>query len=190
MKIRLGYACVPVTIDETSSHTITYTNYKRLGKKANEKLDSVIKSNFESLKKILKYNIRNDIIFFRMTSELIPLVSHPDVHYDFINQYKEYYKKIGYLVSTNPVDLLKIIENKIVVLTGQSGAGKSSLLNRINPDFKLHTQQTSKALGRGKHTTRHCQLFPIGSGWVADTPGFSSLDFSRIDLLELKDKNS
>ena len=101
MKIRLGYACVPVTIDETSSHTLTFTNYKKLGSKANEKLDSVIKSNFESLEKILKYNIRNDITFFRMTSELIPLVSHPLVEYDFINQYKPYYKKIGDIIKEN-----------------------------------------------------------------------------------------
>ena len=61
MKIRLGYACVPVTINETSSHSLTYTHYKRLGDKANEKLDGVIKNNFESLEKILKYNIKNDI---------------------------------------------------------------------------------------------------------------------------------
>lgn len=105
----------------------------------------------------------------------------------------EDYKKSGYEVYTTGKDfdeteIKECFENKITVLTGQSGAGKSSLLNRINPDFQLHTQKTSKALGRGKHTTRHCQLFPIGSGWVADTPGFSSLDFSRIDLLELKDK--
>ena len=59
-------------------------------------------------------------------------------------------------------------------------------LRLLNPDFQLHTQQTSKALGRGKHTTRHCQLFPIGSGWVADTPGFSSLDFQNIDILALQ----
>ena len=101
MKIRLGYACVPVTIDETSSHSLTYTNYKRLGSKGIEKLDSVIKSNFVSLEKILKYNIRNDITFFRMTSELIPLANHPDVHYDFINQYKDYYKKIGNIIKEN-----------------------------------------------------------------------------------------
>ena len=101
MKIRLGYACVPVTIDETSSHTLTYTSYKKLGDKGNDKLDSVIKSNFESLEKILKYNIRNDITFFRMTSELIPLVSHPNVDYDFLNQYKDYYKKIGNIIKEN-----------------------------------------------------------------------------------------
>ena len=87
MKIRLGYACVPVTIEETSSHSLTYTNYKKLGIKGNDKLDSVIKSNFESLEKILKYNIRNDIIFFRMTSELIPLANHPLVKYDVNHSY-------------------------------------------------------------------------------------------------------
>ena len=101
MKIRLGYACVPVTIDETSSHSLTYTHYKRLGNKGDEKLDSVIKSNFNSLEKILKYNIRNDITFFRMTSELIPLANHSDVHYDFLNQYKHYYKKIGTIIKQN-----------------------------------------------------------------------------------------
>ena len=101
MKIRLGYACVPVTIDETASHSLTFTNYKKLGSKGNEKLDLVIKSNFESLEKILRYNIKNDITFFRMTSELIPLVSHPDVHYDFLNQYKDYYKKIGKIIKEN-----------------------------------------------------------------------------------------
>lgn len=101
MKIRLGYACVPITIEETSSHSLTYTNYKKLGSKANEKLDSVIKNNFESLEKILKYNIKNDIIFFRMTSELIPLVSHPNVIYDFITPYKSYYEKIGNIIKEN-----------------------------------------------------------------------------------------
>lgn len=101
MKIRLGYACVPVTINETSSHAITYTNYKKLGKSGDEKLDRVIKSNFNSLENILKYNIKNDITFFRMTSELIPLVSHPDVHYDFFDQYKENYERIGDIIKEN-----------------------------------------------------------------------------------------
>lgn len=112
---------------------------------------------------------------------------------DGIYSYIEDYRKSGYRVYTTGKDfdeseIIACFENKITVLTGQSGAGKSSLLNRINPEFQLHTQKTSKALGRGKHTTRHCELFAIGNGWVADTPGFSSLDFSRIDLLELKDK--
>lgn len=78
-----------------------------------------------------------------------------------------------------------LFQNKITVLTGQSGAGKSSLLNELDPTFHLATQTISKALGRGKHTTRHSQLHPVCGGLVADTPGFSSLDFSHIKKEEL-----
>lgn len=80
-----------------------------------------------------------------------------------------------------------ILKGKITVLTGQSGAGKSSLLNELDPSFHLATQEISKALGRGKHTTRHSQLHQAADGLVADTPGFSSLDFSSITKEELAD---
>ncbi len=82
-------------------------------------------------------------------------------------------------------DIEKVIAGKIVVLAGQSGVGKSSLLNRLNPEYAIATQNISKALGRGKHTTRHSELYPVSGGWLADTPGFSSLDFSRVDTLTL-----
>lgn len=101
MKIRLGYACINETMSLTSSHTLTYTNYKKLGNKADIKLDSIIKDNFNSLENILKYNIKNDIVFFRMTSELLPLVSHPNVNYDFFDKYKPYFKKIGDIIKNN-----------------------------------------------------------------------------------------
>lgn len=81
--------------------------------------------------------------------------------------------------------LASVLEGKISVLTGQSGAGKSTLLNELEPSFHLATQEISKALGRGKHTTRHNELHPVAGGLVADTPGFSSLDFSRISAREL-----
>ena len=77
-------------------------------------------------------------------------------------------------------EIEKILDGKVTVLTGQSGAGKSTLLNELEPSFHLATQEISKALGRGKHTTRHNELHPVAGGLVADTPGFSSLDFSRI----------
>ncbi len=97
------------------------------------------------------------------------------------------YQDSGYTVvesgSGYEEDALKaLLKNKVSVLCGQSGAGKSSLLNRIEPGFHLQTQQTSKALGRGKHTTRHCELHPVAGGWVADTPGFSSLDFQYMSI--------
>ena len=82
-------------------------------------------------------------------------------------------------------EIMSLLHGKISVLTGQSGAGKSSLLNRIDPTFHLQTQEISKALGRGKHTTRHCELHEIAGGWVGDTPGFSSLDFSHMEIDEL-----
>lgn len=81
--------------------------------------------------------------------------------------------------------LAGILKGKISVLTGQSGAGKSSLLNHLEPSFHLATQEISKALGRGRHTTRHNELHQVAGGLVADTPGFSSLDFSHIEKEEL-----
>ncbi len=83
---------------------------------------------------------------------------------------------------TEPLEA--ILKGKLSVLAGQSGVGKSSILNRINENFKLNVQEISKALGRGKHTTRHNQLYDVAGGWIADTPGFSSLDFSTLDKLE------
>lgn len=84
-------------------------------------------------------------------------------------------------------ELKELLKGKITVLTGQSGAGKSSLINTYQPDFEIKTQAISKALGRGKHTTRHTELHEVCSGWVADTPGFSSLDFDRMSVQDLKD---
>ena len=102
MKIRLGYACLPVTIKETSSSTLTYTNYKKLGiNKGNEKLNSVILSNFKSLENILKYNIKNNIIFYRMTSNLIPLGTHNDVKFEIFKRYKNEFLNIGNIIKNN-----------------------------------------------------------------------------------------
>lgn len=77
------------------------------------------------------------------------------------------------------------IEGKISVFAGQSGVGKSSLLNAIRPDLDLKTDDISSHLGRGKHTTRHVELLSIKNGLVADTPGFSSLEFTDLEVEEL-----
>ena len=88
--------------------------------------------------------------------------------------------------SLNP-EVAEVFRDRITVLTGQSGAGKSTLLNEINPEFRLETQEISKALGRGKHTTRHSELHEVAGGLVADTPGFSSMDFSHMQAEDLDD---
>ena len=77
-----------------------------------------------------------------------------------------------------------IIDGGITVFTGNSGVGKSSLINRMYPDFCLETGEISRKLGRGRHTTRHVELFKVGSGYISDTPGFSSLDFETNDLIK------
>src|SRR5699024_11764285 len=70
-------------------------------------------------------------------------------------------------------------------LAGQSGAGKSTLLNHLAPSLNLQTKEISTSLGRGKHTTRQVELFSVANGLVADTPGFSSLEFPDLKPEEL-----
>lgn len=102
MKIRLGYVAISRTLNPiTSSHTISFKNYEKLGIKGNEKIDSVILNNLKSLEEILKYNLKNDIYFYRMTSNLIPLATHKCVKYEWINKYESYFKKIGSFIVQN-----------------------------------------------------------------------------------------
>ena len=74
------------------------------------------------------------------------------------------------------------IAGKLNAFTGNSGVGKSSVLNRLLPELHLPVGEVSKALGRGRHTTRHVELYPVEGGYVADTPGFSTMDIERYEL--------
>lgn len=81
-----------------------------------------------------------------------------------------------------------VLEGKLSAFTGNTGVGKSSLLNNMFPALGLATNEISKKLGRGKHTTRHVELYKLeGGGYIADTPGFSSFDTNRYDII-FKDK--
>jgi ribosome biogenesis GTPase len=98
--------------------------------------------------------------------------------------------KVCYVDSKNRVGIDLLMENlsgKLSVFSGQTGAGKSSLLNAIDPLLNLKTDAISEALGRGKHTTRHVELIKINEGWIADTPGFSKLEFPEMNVTKLKD---
>lgn len=106
-----------------------------------------------------------------------------------IKKIMTYYQNIGYQVVTNQdiKELKKIISGKITVFAGQSGAGKSSLLNKLDKTLDLQTNEISKALGRGKHTTRCVTLYEINGGLIADTPGFSSVEFGSMTKLDIRD---
>lgn len=106
-----------------------------------------------------------------------------------IDMYINYYKKIGYkvFINTQISEIKEQFKNKISVFTGQTGAGKSTLLNNINPNLKIKTDDISYALGRGKHTTRHVELIELKNGFVADTPGFSSLEFIDMKDIDIRD---
>lgn len=77
------------------------------------------------------------------------------------------------------------IAGKTVVFAGASGVGKSRLLNAINPEWNAKTGSVSEKIGRGRHTTRHVELFPFGAGYIADTPGFSAVEVMGIKADEL-----
>lgn len=107
-----------------------------------------------------------------------------------IYSYLDYYQKIGYKVYTDQKklaeDLPEIIkEGEIWTLAGQSGAGKSTLLNFVKKDAHQKTAAISNSLNRGRHTTRTVELFTLGKGFLADTPGFSAIDLTPIKIKEL-----
>ena len=77
--------------------------------------------------------------------------------------------------------LAALLAGKVSAFTGNSGVGKSSILNALQPGFSLQVGQVSEKLGRGRHTTRHVELFKVCGGLVADTPGFSSLDAEAME---------
>ena len=128
-------------------------------------------------------------IFDYLDIEIRIIFSKSDlIDLKLFEEVKAYYEKIGYIcyvISIDEIDerIIKDIDNSICVLAGQSGVGKTTLLNNLDKRLNLKTSLISYALGRGKHTTRHIELFKVGNGYLADSPGFGNIDFDDIDEL-------
>ena len=100
------------------------------------------------------------------------------------------YRQAGYTVIQTSAEtglgveeLRQELEGKFAAFTGNSGVGKSSILNALDPELRLPVGEVSEKLGRGRHTTRHVQLYAIGGALIADTPGFSSFDTDQMEVI-------
>ena len=165
MKIRLGYVAISKTLDFTTSRTVTYTNYlKNKADKNIEIIDEKIKENLNDLEQLIIYNIKNNFHFYRLTSKLIPLATKEEVEFEYIDTYKEKYKKIGSLIKKanmrvdthpdqycvlNSVDK-KIIDNSVVILRYHQKILEA--LEIENPKIILHVG--SSVFGKEKSITR------------------------------------
>lgn len=127
--------------------------------------------------------ILDKLIAVADSKDIEPVIVFTKVDLEKAEALPEIYRKIGISVCTvdnvtgeGANEVRELIGSGISAFIGNSGVGKSSLLNALFPELKLKTGEISKKLGRGKHTTRQAELFKIGSGYIADTPGFSTVD--------------
>lgn len=133
---------------------------------------------------VIEFNDIKPIIIF---TKLDLLKEEEKEDFNIINNY---YEKIGYKTYLSskdnlPSELDKEMKGAICCLAGQSGVGKSTLLNLYDASLNLKTDEISYALGRGKHTTRHVELIELNEGFIIDTPGFGSLDFIDMTVEDL-----
>lgn len=148
-----------------------------------------------SVKPKLDTNLLDKLLVLTMYNNIEPVICFTKLDLLNLEELKEidniinYYESIGYVtVKNTQIDKIKsILKNNLSVFVGQSGAGKSSLLNKLDSKLELKTNEISKSLGRGKHTTRHVELFEVCEGLVVDTPGFSSLDLSSLSNMDIRD---
>ena len=166
------------------------------------KLDRPVVANVDSalivtsLKKPdLSLNLLDKLLTIVLCNNIEPIIILTKI--DLVNkkdlkEYKKifnYYENLGIKVIPNTKlhKLKRTIKEKVVVLTGQTGAGKSTMLNKLDKSLNIETKPISEALNRGVHTTRHTELYKIGKMYMVDTPGFSALDINILDVNELQE---
>lgn len=151
MKIRLGYVAISKSLDNvTSSHNLSYTDFIKSGKDIN-KIHKKIEKNLTDLEKLIDYNIKNNIHFYRLTSKLIPLATHKEVKFEYIKKYRKIFKKIGNKINENNIRVdihpdqftvlnstkKEVLENTFTILNHQYEI--LNLLDIKNKIIILHT---------------------------------------------------
>lgn len=144
MKIRLGYVAIALNLPKvTSSSTVTYARYSKIcsDREKINKLKEVTKSNIDDLEKILTYNIKNDIHFYRITSNLIPLLTHPEVEFNYKKYFEKDFKYIGKIIKENNMrvdthpdqfNVINSIKDSVVESTIRNLKAQAMLFDDIN----------------------------------------------------------
>ena len=198
MLVRLGYVAISKALDITTSSTITYTNYEKENFPI-DKLFSIINNNLDSLEKIITYNIKNNIHFYRLTSKLIPLATHNKVNFDYINTFKDKYTHIGKLIDNNiRVDthpdqyaVLNSVSKKIVDNTIEILEYHYQVLNALNIKNKIIILHIgSSAGGKKAAITRFINNFNKLPNYIKKCIAIENDDkiFNIIDTLYLCNK--
>lgn len=169
MKVRLGYVALSKALDDvTTSSTITYTNY--INKNYNtSKLLEITKNNLDSLYEIIKYNVKNNFHFYRLTSKLVPLATHDKVDFDYITPLSDEYKKIGKLINDNNIRVdthpdqyavLNSMDSKIVKNTVEILEYHYKIMNALGIKDKIIILHVgSSACGKKASLTRFINNF-------------------------------
>jgi len=183
---------VSITVNENAENTID---------EIKERKNALVRPPLANIDQLfIVASIVDPVINTTVIDRLIAIAEYKDIEpiivltkIDIGTSYEKYYElysHAGFKVilcdntsGTGADEVKSLLEGKVSAFTGNTGVGKSSLLNQIDENLTLETGETSKKLGRGKHTTRHCELFRINGGYVADTPGFSSVDFERCEKI-------
>ena len=169
MIVRLGYVSISKSIyDDTSFKSINYTNYM---KNANlERIDSIIVNNLETLSKIICFNIRNNVHFYRITSDLVPLATLDDVSFDYIDKYSDYYKEIGNLINLHKMrvdahpseyTVLNSTNQKVVNDTFKILRYHVDILKSMNIDPFVILHVGSSVFGKKNSLTRFINNFNL-----------------------------